>query len=251
MNNFLTPLAETRLVDAKGYGSFATEMIAKGTAVATFGGLAANRKDLATYPVERQRRSMQIDFDLYLVGPVTREPGDCINHSCAPNCGMRNASQLVAMNDIDKGAEITFDYAMSDTSTYDQFICSCETPHCRGSVSGEDWKRDDVRWSYAGFFSPHVQRLIDSSTKAHRLSKRDVELLLATIDDSPLAAVLSALRLVIGFPDATWETAINLYCNFDGREHGLLNYETTAIDLLATELNETRGDLYLDRATHR
>ena len=251
MNNFLTPLAETRLVDAKGYGSFATEMIAKGTVVATFGGLAANRKDLATYPVERQRRSMQIDFDLYLVGPITREPGDCINHSCAPNCGMRNASQLVAMNDIDKGTEITFDYAMSDTSTYDQFICSCEMPHCRGSVSGEDWKRDDVRWSYAGFFSPHVQRLIDSSTKAHRLSKRDVELLLVTIDDSPLAAMLGALRLVIGFPDATWETAINLYCNFDGREHGLLNYETTAIDLLVTELNETRGDLYLDRATHR
>ncbi|MFA5774172.1 MAG: SET domain-containing protein-lysine N-methyltransferase [Ilumatobacteraceae bacterium] len=251
MNNFLTPLAETRLVDSKGYGSFATQIITKGTIVATFGGLAANRRELATYPDERQRRSMQIDFDLYLVGPITREPGDSINHSCAPNCGMRNATQLVAMNDIDKGTEITFDYAMSDTSTYDQFVCSCAAPHCRGSVSGEDWRRDDVCQSYAGFFSPHVQRLIDSSKSARRLSKRDVERLLAAIDDSPFEAVLGALRIVIGFPDATWKTSINLYCKFDGRELGLLNYETDAIDRLATELNETRGDFYLDRAIHR
>ncbi|MEO8364059.1 MAG: SET domain-containing protein-lysine N-methyltransferase [Ilumatobacteraceae bacterium] len=251
MNNFLTPLAEIRLVDSKGYGSFAIQMITKGTIVATFGGLAANRRELATYPDERQRRSMQIDFDLYLVGPITREPGDCINHSCAPNCGMHNATQLVAMNDIDRGTEITFDYAMSDTSTYDQFVCSCATPHCRGSVIGDDWKRDDVRQSYAGFFSPHVQRLIDSSKGARPLKKRDVERLLATIDDSPLAAVLGALRLVIGFPDATWETAVNMYCNLDGRELALFNYETDAIDRLAIELNETRGDLYLDRATHR
>lgn len=251
MNNFLTPLAETSLVESKGYGSFANQKIAKGTIVATFGGLAANRKELAKYPQERQRRSMQIDLDLYLVGPVHREPGDCINHSCAPNCGMRNATQLVAMRDIDKGAELTFDYAMSDTSTYDEFVCSCSTPQCRGAVSGGDWKRADLRRNYAGFMSPHVQRLIDYSDKSRRLTKRDVERLLTKIDESPMLAVLGAIRMVVGCPNASWETAIKMYCNFDGRESGLLNFETAAIDRLATELNETRGDHYLDRATHR
>ena len=251
MHNFLNPLADTRLVECKGYGSFARQSIAKGSVVATFGGLAANRTELAKYPEERQRRSMQIDLDLYLVGPVEREPGDCINHSCAPNCGMRNATQLVAMRDINKDSELTFDYAMSDTSTYDEFACSCSTAHCRGSVSGADWRRDDERQRYVGFFSPYVQRLIISSVNSRLLTKRDVESLLTKIDDSPIVAVLDALRIVIGYSNASWETAITMYCHFDGRESDLFSMDSASVDSLATELNETRGAHYLDRATQR
>lgn len=251
MHNFLTPLADTRLVESKGCGGFARQAIAKGTVVATFGGLAANRNELAKYPQERQRRSMQIDLDLYLLGPVQREPGDCINHSCEPNCGMRNATQLVAMHDIKEETEITFDYAMSDTSTYDEFVCSCSTTQCRGSVSGTDWRRDDVRRRYVGFFSPYVQRLIISSANSRLLTKRDVEDLLAKIDISPMSAVLDALRIVIGNSDASWETAVIIYCNFDGRESGLCRGDSASVDSLAAELNETRGALYLDRATQR
>ncbi len=251
MHNFLTPLADTRLVESKGCGSFARQAIAKGTVVATFGGLAANRSELAKYPQERQQRSMQIDLDLYLVGPVQREPGDCINHSCAPNCGMRNATQLVAMHDIKEETEITFDYAMSDSSTYDEFACSCSTAHCRDFVSGSDWRLGDVRQRYAGFFSPYVQRLIVSSAHSRLLTKREVESLLAKIDDAPIVAVLDALRIVIGNLDASWETAITMYCNFDGRESGLFRRDSALVDSLATELNETRGAYYLDRATQR
>lgn len=251
MHNFLTPLAETHIVETKGYGSFARQAIVKGTIVATFGGLVANRSELAKYPEERQRRSMQIDLDLYLVGPVEREPGDCINHSCAPNCGMRNASQLVAMHDIKEGSELTFDYAMGDTSSYDEFVCSCSSEHCRGAVSGSDWRRDDVRQRYVGFFSPYVQRLINSSANSRLLNKREVESLLARIDDSPSATVLDALRVVIGQPYASWETAISMYCNFDERLSSLFNFDTGAIDFLVSELNETRGSRYLDRATQR
>lgn len=251
MHNFLTPLAETHIVETKGYGSFARQTIGRGTIVATFGGPTVNREELAKLPEERQRRSMQIDVDRYLVGPVQREPGDCINHSCSPNCGMRNATQLVAMQDIKEGSELTFDYAMGDTSTYDEFVCSCSSDHCRGFVSGSDWRRDDVRRRYVGFFSPYVQRLINSSDNSRLLNKREVESLLSRIDDSPSAAVLDALRVVIGQPYASWETAVSMYCNLDHRQSSLFNFDTSAIDSLVAELNETRGSRYLDRATQR
>ncbi|MHB1091023.1 MAG: SET domain-containing protein-lysine N-methyltransferase [Ilumatobacteraceae bacterium] len=247
MHNFLTTLADTRSVGAKGYGSFARTAIAQGTIVATFGGLAANRHGLANFPEERQRRSMQIDIDLFLIGPVQREPGDCINHSCAPNCGMRNATQVVAMQDIEEGAELTFDYAMSDTSDYDEFVCSCSTNECRGVVRAGDWRRDDVQQRYAGFFSPYVQRLIRSSHRSRLLTKHDAERLLLEIEHSPVMAVLHALRIVVGSPDASWATAIAMYCNCDTRQPNLLAFDTTAIDHLAGELNETRGALYANR----
>ncbi len=245
MHNFLTPLAETRLVGVKGYGSFACQGMTRGTIVATFGGTAANRRDLADFPEERQRRSIQIDIDLFLIGPVQREPGDSINHSCAPNCGMRNATQVVAMHEIMEGAELTFDYAMSDTSSYDEFMCSCSTKECRGFVSGNDWRRDDLRQRYAGFFSPYVRRLIHSSQRSRLLTKRDVEQLMVEVSDSPGMAVLRALRVVVGLPDASWETAVAMYCNFDARQPGLLNFDTTALDEIVGELNETRGARYV------
>lgn len=244
MHNFLTSLADTRRCGAKGYGSFARQTIPRGTIVATFGGLAADRNGLVTFPEERQRRSMQIDINLFLIGPVQREPGDCINHSCAPNCGMRNATQVVAMRDIEEGAELTFDYAMSDASNYDEFVCSCSTMRCRGTVSANDWRRGDLRKRYAGFFSPYVQRLIHASKRSRLLTKRDVERLLVEIDNSPMMALLHVLRIVVGNPDASWETAIAMYCNFDSRQQSLSNFDTAALDQLVGELSETRGALY-------
>ncbi|MEO5974945.1 MAG: SET domain-containing protein-lysine N-methyltransferase [Ilumatobacteraceae bacterium] len=246
MHNYLIPLAETRQVGTKGYGSFVRQDIGRGSIIATFGGQVANLTELAKYPDERRRRSMQIEVDLYLVGPVVREPGDCINHSCAPNCGMRNATQLVSMHDIQRGSELTFDYAMSDSSDYDEFECSCSTKMCRGFVAGGDWRLEDVRQRYVGYFSPYIQRLIRSSQNSRLLSKREVEHLLAEVDDSPVAAVLKALRVVIGIPFASWETAIAMYCNSDARQASLLNREVSSVDRLTAELNETRGATYRD-----
>lgn len=247
MHNFLTPLADTRHCGSKGYGSFADQPIPQGNIVATFGGTAANRNELALYPDERQRRSMQIGIDLFLVGPVEREPGDCINHSCDPNCGMRNATQLVAIRNIVEGEELTFDYAMSDTSNYDEFECSCSTARCRGAVSANDWRRDDLRQRYAGYFSPYIQRLIHSSQRSRTLTKREVERLLFEVDTAQVTALLHALRIVIGDPDASWETAIAMYCSFHEQQQNLLNFDMTALDDLASELNETRGALCSNR----
>ena len=96
----------------------------------------------------------------YLVGPLTGNDshatqvgrnqwarhgglGPKVNHSCAPNCGVRlnegGAFDFVAREDLADGQEITFDYAMRNL-TIDHFpeVCLCGADGCRGSVTG--WK---------------------------------------------------------------------------------------------------------------
>ena len=241
VQNFLTPLAESFDTPPHGFGSRAVGVIPAGTSVATFGGTALTSSDFTEYEAERRSRSIQVDTNLIFLGPPTREPGDSINHSCEPNCGMRNATTVVAMRDIAIGEELTFDYAMSDASNYDEFDCNCGTSLCRGRVRADDWQLDTLRYRYKGFFSPYIQRKIDAEQHRSLLTKRDVEEMLATYDTQPEVALLNALRKCFGMPHATWVTLIELTAKQtdDMSQHLLLN--TDALDNLVKTLNETRG----------
>lgn len=158
--NWLFPGAEARPVGAKGWGSFAIERIPAGTTVAGFGGWVVTHDTLSTFTHDRQSRSIQVDEDLYLVSGDTPEPGDFLNHSCEPSCGLVGANVLVAMRDIEIGEELTFDYATCDSSDYDEFTCLCGEPTCRGVVTGLDWTKADLQEKYDGWFSPYLSRRI-------------------------------------------------------------------------------------------
>jgi SET domain-containing protein len=157
---WLTGKAEAHPAGDKGWGSFATEPIPAGETVAAFGGWVVSRAVLSTMSHDRQGRSIQIDEDLYLVSSDTPEPGDMLNHSCEPNCGLAGSSLLVAMRDIEPGEELCFDYAMCDASDYDEFACLCGQPTCRGVVTGADWRDPVIQAKYLGYFSPYLNRRI-------------------------------------------------------------------------------------------
>lgn len=158
--NWLTDRAVARPAGGKGWGSFATEPISKGDTVVAFGGWVVPRQVLATVSADRQSRSIQIDDELYLVAGETPEPGDMLNHSCEPNCGLLGATILVAMRDIEPGEELCFDYAMCDASDYDEFSCLCGQPTCRGVVTGSDWRDTVIQAKYMGYFSPYLMKRI-------------------------------------------------------------------------------------------
>jgi hypothetical protein len=241
VQNFLTPLAVTFGTPPHGFGSRAIAVIPAGTSVATFGGTALTHSAFAKYDAERRSRSLQVDTNLIFLGPTTREPGDSINHSCEPNCGMRNATTIVAMRVIAIGEELTFDYAMSDASDYDEFNCNCGTSLCRGRVRADDWRLDTLRQRYKGFFSPYIQRKIDAEKHRSLLTKRDVEEMLATYDTQPEVALRNALRKCFGMPHATWATLIELAAKQTDDISQLLALNTDALDNLVKTLNETRG----------
>lgn len=163
--SYCTPKLELRPCAEKGgFGLFAIEPIEAGELLAMWGGQVVTEEDLELLPVERQTHGIQIQESLYLI-PVTHgEPGDYFNHSCNPNCGLDSPISLVAMRDIEVGEEACFDYAMSDSSDYDEFECHCGADNCRSLVTGRDWQRPDLQKQYKGFFSPYLQRRIEKMT---------------------------------------------------------------------------------------
>lgn len=245
MENFLGPGINTRLLHLTGHAAFATQTLPYGAIVATFGGTASTRAGLNRFTPDRVSRSIQVDDDLFFVGPVTPEPGDFLNHSCAPNCGMRNATQVVAMREIAAGEELTFDYAMSDTAPYDEFECHCGTELCRGFVRATDWQREDLQARYEGWFAPHVVRLIRATHSRRVLRKSEVEKMMDLYDRDPIAALTNALRITTGRTHASWETLIESLPERDALTIGNVH----SLDRLATELNETRT-VRLDERVH-
>ncbi len=236
MENYLSPGIAIRQGDGTGRAAFAERLLVGGTVVATFGGRACTGTELARFSPERVSRSLQVDDDLFFVGPADAEPGDFFNHSCQPNCGMRNATQVVTMREIAPGEELTFDYVMTDTAPYDEFTCKCGVTQCRGFVRSGDWKRDDLRKRYEGWFAPHVTRRIAAAARARPLSKAEVERLMNDFDADPVAALTHALRVVTGRDHSSWETLVRLLAD----SASLAKNEMRSLDRLAAEMNETR-----------
>ena len=111
---------------------------------------------------------IQVTADLF-IGPTTqgeREGGMMhLNHSCEPNLGLQGQIVYVALRDIRIGEELTFDDAMTDDVPY-EMTCRCGTPNCRGTITGQDWKKPELQGRYDGYFSWFIQRRIDALRKA-------------------------------------------------------------------------------------
>ena len=158
----LNPKCDSGVFEEKGgCGVFAREPIKKGELLALFGGRIAARDEIDPNIPHFTQRVLQIEDDYYLITPDPLEPSDCFNHSCEPNAGFTGQVGVVAMRDIKAGEEINFDYAMCDSTPYDEFTCYCGSENCRGSVKGTDWMRPELWEKYDGYFMPYLARRIE------------------------------------------------------------------------------------------
>ena len=165
---YISPKLEVRTAPEKGgFAVFALEALEKDEIICVWTGwVATYQQMMALSPVEKSH-TVQIDEGLYLAPfSLDGEPADYINHSCNPNAGIRGQISLVAMRPIAVGEEITFDYAMADSTPYDEFPCACGAPTCRGQVSGNDWQRPELWQRYKGYFSAYLEKRIDSTRNA-------------------------------------------------------------------------------------
>jgi len=84
-------------------------------------------------------------FDLdYLENKIVlmQEPEKYINHSCDPNTYVKtknNIRQILAMRDISKGDEITYDYSINGDNE-GTFECRCGSKNCRKIYQGNFFK---------------------------------------------------------------------------------------------------------------
>lgn len=53
------------------------------------------------------------------------------NHSCDPNTAIKGKVTVVALRDIKKGEEITFDYSLNESDIFWHIKCNCGSKNCR------------------------------------------------------------------------------------------------------------------------
>ena len=166
VNNWLSKSVIPRESVKHGKGVFAVKDITKNGVIAVFGGHVLTRKERDALPKSIRYLALGIDDDLF-IGPVsTKETDDAdwVNHSCDPNAGINGQIMLVAIRNIKKGEEITFDYVMSCSQKGEKrvlFSCNCTSPNCRKEITNHDWKNQGLQEKYKGYFSFFVQRNID------------------------------------------------------------------------------------------
>ena len=109
--NWVSPKVQAQVTTEYGRGVFAVEPIAKHERIAVFGGHIVTFDIFDTLPEACQHYCYQIADDLIYAYLDVTELGedDCFNHSCSPNAGFRGHIELVALNDIATGEEVTFD----------------------------------------------------------------------------------------------------------------------------------------------
>jgi uncharacterized protein len=146
-----------------GRGLFAREPIAQGEMVALQGGYILNAATLGE--VEPALGPAQITMaEGLFIGPLaqTEREGAMLfsNHSCDPNIGVQGQIVVVALRDIQPGEELTHDWATTDDDTY-EMPCTCGARHCRGIITGQDWRRKDLQQKDHGDIACYLQRTID------------------------------------------------------------------------------------------
>lgn len=153
-----------RTTPSAGDGLFVAEPISKDELLVVWGGVIVTTEELLKLPGFARSRAVQVDVDHHLTSGLVDDDADCVNHSCNPTAGLRGQISLVALRDLAPGAEIAFDYAMSDAHPSFSMQCFCGEPDCRKMITGHDWKMPDLQKRYNGYFSPYIQRMIETNT---------------------------------------------------------------------------------------
>ncbi|MGO8955938.1 MAG: SET domain-containing protein [Streptosporangiaceae bacterium] len=166
---WLHPAVQVLRSPISGRGLFATADIAAGTVVSRLGGYLVSSellRDLfaaaARDPEHPYINTITVDADLHLVLPPGR-PNGYGNHSCDPNLWWVGPYELAARRDLGIGEELTNDYATSTGEPGFVMACSCHSAQCRGTITGDDWRRRDLRLRYGRHWVPALLARIDSA----------------------------------------------------------------------------------------
>ncbi len=122
-----------------GKAVFATDGFGAGETITRFAGARLPARKLPRRLFGRADRYLQIASDAYL-GP-SGEIDDLINHSCAPNAGLRFLDGeviLIALRDIRPGEEVAWDYSTTLSDPSWAMTCECGAAECRGIIRAFD-----------------------------------------------------------------------------------------------------------------
>ncbi|MFI0411663.1 SET domain-containing protein-lysine N-methyltransferase [Actinomadura sp. 3N508] len=146
-----------------GTGAFAVRPISQGEIVAVRAGSVVSYEEARRRDAMLGGFSMQVEEGLFLCPDTANDLQNIavfLNHSCAPNVGIRGQISFVALCDIRVNEELTFDYAMNVSFPY-AFTCHCGADACRGRVTGDDWRDPALQRRYQGFFDAVITQKLN------------------------------------------------------------------------------------------
>lgn len=144
-----SPKIEARKTKTQGLGIFVVENIKKGEKLSSFDGRVYSSRsilwneDLYNHCIQFEKKKWRDSKGIARL----------LNRSCEPNCGVKNFFDVVAMRDIKKGEEITWDYEMTEDHPYWRMKCTCGTKSCRKVIGAYSNMPDATRKKYKGFIS--------------------------------------------------------------------------------------------------
>lgn len=138
-----------------GYGVFATRDIRKDERIAEFRGPLVEIESLDGIPREVQDHLYNVGVGRYL---IAREPAVRTNHSCEPNAGIQDDVFLVAMRDIRKGEEVTFDYSVITSDDW-TLACACGAKGCRKLIGNYRDLPEELKERYRNYTPEWIGRI--------------------------------------------------------------------------------------------
>jgi hypothetical protein len=116
----------------EGNGIYTAEPIKKGEHIAFISGKVRRKK------ITNSKDAQTIPLWYGLTDTLWIDPVDTIwrffNHSCEPNTAITGTKKLIALKDISKNTELTFDYSMTDADTFWEMKCNCGSRLCRNKI---------------------------------------------------------------------------------------------------------------------
>ncbi|KHD11086.1 hypothetical protein PN36_32540 [Candidatus Thiomargarita nelsonii] len=109
-------------------------------------------------PESRTMTSLQVSYDKH----VELDESACvINHSCAPNLGVRNNAHggytFHALRDIESGTELTWNYNTTEYVSIAVSTCHCGANNCRGKTLGFKFLEDEIRNLYGDYIADYLK----------------------------------------------------------------------------------------------
>lgn len=139
---------EVRKSRLGGKGVFATAGIRKGEIVAVIDGRIYSWRSVL-WNTDLYNHCIQFEEKKWRDSSFAR----LLNHSCEPNCGIKNLFNIVAMRNIKPGEEVTWDYEMTEDHPYWRMKCKCGSKNCRASIGAFKNMPEPVRKKYRGYIS--------------------------------------------------------------------------------------------------
>lgn len=169
---------EVRPSPIAGLGLFATAPIPADVVVSRLGGRLVSAAELhhlfATAAGDPRRPYLNTiavtETEHLVLAPHC--PNGYGNHSCDPNLWWVSAYELATRRAVAADEEVTNDYATSTGEGEFTMTCSCQTAHCRGTITGHDWRRPDLHRRYAEHWVPvllsRIRRLTEPASPGRR-----------------------------------------------------------------------------------